>query len=198
MGILEDFSKRKAQELRNDIMSGETEQPSSESTDDPTNNLEYVDRNDQKKNHTNGPHGESTNKTASLDKSDVEKMISDAWDNGENSVSVMEMTQELQESLEKSGYSVYFAGKNWVIRWSDYETKLSRKNPFHVAQVKETGHDDGELSDQETAETGHIGGNHDMKESYNGGGRTPGKMDNSTSLPAHHDRENNAEKEQIV
>lgn len=137
MGILEDFSRRRAQELRNDQPTAETDQPSSQSTDDPTNNLEFVDRSDQKKNRVPGPHGDSVNKTA--------------------------------------------------------------QNPFHVAQVKETGHVGGDMADNETAETGHIGGNNPMTEGHNGGGRTPGNISNPDSVPpTHHDRENNAEREQIT
>lgn len=254
MGILEDFAKR-AQELRNEVPTAETDTPSQESTDDPTNNLEFVDRSDQKKNRTHGPHGESTNKTAQSDMPDrmehvrqraiellrnpeTEEQKQERWA-FEADLSVDELMeydnvrkQEIRQLLTTiewsgnesadgrfkiepsyrggttvSGYNLIDNGKrrgtydtvrDAKFAAEDYVQKSALKNPFHVAQVKETGHDDGELHDQQTAETGHIGGGEPAMR-YDQGGRSLGKSeDPSKHVPSHHDRENNAEKEQIV
>jgi hypothetical protein len=373
MGILEEFSRRKAQELRNEQPTAETDQPSSQSTEDPTNNLEYVDRSDQKKNHTNGPHGESTNKTAQtegVNLGDVGFIGEEQEDEVSGRVSIIEIFSDQhveltidtfdeegdptgdqeanidQEDFELTrdggfgpteqpkfppGTKVKVAGGSYVGSygvtdymfnmigedgmptgwrvvvefdvehnsnqrmstaipeqflepWSvdqardvfigddepvvamrnpfhktaqhdfnagDYvkivdtpfrgqvlfshrsdnqngalvrvevmkgsmvigkrwwfkpeelehegEVDNAAENPFHVAQVKETGHVGGDMADNETAETGHIGGNNPMTEGHNGGGRTPGNVSNPDSVPpALHDQEENAQGKQIT
>ena len=228
MGILNDFSKRKAQELRNDQPTAETDQPSSQSTDDPTNNLEFVDRSDQKKNHTNGPHGDSTNKTAQFDE-DIDqprrfkKGDSVYWNDPDDGLAsgkgviINQPYEHLDEDediygdeiidihLDDGGCAEVFAHELTYIPpdidpITGYdEPVIASRNPFHVAQVKETGHVGGDMSDNETAETGHIGGGNPMKESPNGGGRTPGNSSNPDSVgPSHHDREDNAQGKQIT
>jgi hypothetical protein len=235
MGILSDFSKRKAQELRNDQPTAETDQPSSQSTEDPTNNLEYVDQSDQKKNHTNGPHGDSTNKTAQLERvprdfpvkplgrkdpaedrvtcgccgRSWDDSISTSWTPAPSARCPFEYFHtydEDDECVELTPAEIEMEAK--LVRMDAHddlgpsiadEIVIASRNPFHVAQVKETGHVGGDMSDNETAETGNIGGNNPMKESYNGGGRTPGNIANPDSVgPAQHDRENNSQGKQIT
>lgn len=191
-----------AQELKNDVMSSETEQPSAQSVDDPTNSLEFVDRTDQKKNRVPGPHGDSLNKAAQHKFS----VGDDAWylDDGMHCTieKLMDTPDRYYVECDDGHidwvYGNELSGSNPNVDVVGDETVIASVNPFHVAQ-KETGQVNESMSDNETAETGAIGGNFDKSESYNGGGRTPGKLDNPT--PNHavtHENSINSKREQIT
>ena len=205
----------KGQELKNDVLSHETESPS-----DPESmtghNLEVVDRTDDKKNrrptHHQGPVKSAQNERA-FKAGDVVQF--DSPDLSEEGYGYITYAGDSASDGEPM-YTVQSTdGTNHFVREShmrlhgsviekpapttdelDQWYKQSGRNPFHMAQ-KETGHFDEGMTDNDTAETGHIGSS-EAKQGPNRGGRTPGSLDNPTpNNPFAHETSENSKGTQV-
>lgn len=217
---------KRAQELKNDIHSDETETPS-DSESSTGHNLEFVDRTDDKKN-TRPTHHQGPMKSATLPnpfkraQSDLHKF------NVGDSVVFQDVRYDNEE---RSGVIIYagsYADDDepmYTIRTDDGTTVFVREHYIRVNEPNLSKYTQEEATpsaddienwyknsvlknpfcankiaqtDHETAETGHIG-NGAPVEKPTGGGRSPGNLDNPTpNNPFAHETSQNSKGEQVA